>query len=76
MTKKNRKRLMNAEIANFQAVLSHPAFQVEATHDPHLFLILRNLKRDFFSTQQANPVSTIQCHLENSIRKGAGSAKK
>mmetsp|Transcript_12466 Transcript_12466/g.24728 ORF Transcript_12466/g.24728 Transcript_12466/m.24728 type:complete len:171 (+) Transcript_12466:57-569(+) len=45
MTKKNRKRVLVAEVANFQAVLSHPAFQ-------------------------ANPMSTIQSHLQNSIRGG------
>ena len=43
MTKKNRQRITNVEIAQFQAVLKHPAFQ-------------------------ANPLGTIQDHLENTIK--------
>ena len=43
MTRKNRQRITNVEIAQFQAVLAHPAFQ-------------------------ANPLATINDHLENSIK--------
>ena len=47
MTRKNRQRITNVEIAQFQAVLAHPAFQ-------------------------ANPLGTINDHLENSIKAATG----
>jgi hypothetical protein len=46
MTRKNRQRITNVEIAQFQAVLAHPSFQ-------------------------ANPLATINDHLENSIKAAA-----